>query len=361
MQKKHVFSVIITTYYRTALLKEAVNALFRQTYKHLEIILINNGATPEIIEYLHKVESQDKRIKLIHFKENQYSKNDPMKYIAVCLNAGLKAATGDYVFHQSDDDMIADDYAEKMVALFKENPDCTTAAGLFVSIDINGNVIESYVRTRNFRPRYMPGHHVALDALRGGKMFAAPGPIFTIKRDVLVKAGGYHRCIEHSHLYGIVPFGVTGFDETAILYWRRHEGQLNIILNANGAVLVDYADSLLKDWQIEKRWQVFGKDTAKEVVSTIKKDSYTEPAYWFYVNLSFFRFRALFRILRQMWRYPYFFWFQVLVLPIKEPRMVFVQPIRSMLKLVIRGIFKSFPGLAGVSPAFAKLCNRVNR
>ena len=356
----HVFSVILPTYYRPALLKEAVNALLRQTYRDLEIILINNGATPETIEYLHKVESQDNRIKLIHFKENQYSKNDPMKYIYVCANAGLRVATGDYVFFQNDDDMIADNYVEKMVALFKENPDCTTAAGLPVSIDINGNVIASEVRKKNFRPRHIPGHQLALDALRGGKMFSAPGTIFTIKREVLIKAGGYHSCIESSHLYGIVPFGVTGFDETAILYWRRHEGQLNLLLTASGNVFIDYADSLLRDWQIEKRWEVFGQDTAREVVSTIKKDSCTDPAYWFYINLSFFRFRASFITLQQMWRYPYF-WFQVLVLPIKEPRMVFVQPIRSMLKIVIKGIFKRFSSLSSLSPSLARLYNRVNR
>lgn len=110
MPRKPIFTIIMPTYYRLGLLKEAVNALVRQTYEHLELILISNGATSEIIDYLHDVQSQDNRVKLIFFEENQYSESDPLKYIDVCLNAGLREATGDYVFYQSDDDMIADDY-----------------------------------------------------------------------------------------------------------------------------------------------------------------------------------------------------------------------------------------------------------
>ena len=157
-----------------------------------------------------------------------------MLMVHTCYNAGLRAATGDYVWYQSDDDWIADDYAEKMVRLFQENAECITAAGLPVAGGAGGEGVEAGRRKTNLRPRYMPGHEVALDYLRGGKMFSAPGSILTIKRDVLVKAGGFHRCLEWSQLFGIVPFGVTGFDESALFYWRRHEGQLNKQLSARG-------------------------------------------------------------------------------------------------------------------------------
>ena len=66
---------------------------------------------------------------------NQFSLDDPSLYITVTWNAALKEATGDYVWIQEDDDFLADDYAEKMVALFEENPECTTAAGLPVSVE----------------------------------------------------------------------------------------------------------------------------------------------------------------------------------------------------------------------------------
>ena len=148
---------------------------------------------------MHKIESLDKRVKLLHFKENQYSPDDPSKYMDVCFNAGLKVALGEYVFYQEDDDVISDNYAEKMVALFQGNPECTTVAGKVVNMDIHGNISETNpADLKNYRPRYMPGHLLAQQVLfRPGQiMFSAPGSYFTIKRDVFVKAGGFHRNID---------------------------------------------------------------------------------------------------------------------------------------------------------------------
>ena len=153
MKQLPLFTAIIHTFNRPALLKLSVEALRQQTYSNLEIILINNGAVPDVVEYLHEIASEDERIKLLHFAENQYSPEDPLKYVHVCWNAALAESTGKYVWIQQDDDILAVDYAEKMVALFQGNPDCTTAAGLPVSIDIDGHVNDQSNNEANQRPK----------------------------------------------------------------------------------------------------------------------------------------------------------------------------------------------------------------
>ncbi len=305
--KDPVFTAILDTYYRPALLKQAVAALRRQTYPHMEIILVANGSTPETRDFLRETAAADPRVKLVDFSENQYSPDDPLKMIDTCLNAGLKIATGDYVWYQADDDLIADDYAEKMVALFQGNPECTTAAGISVGIDMDGKVLDSGPRRSNYRPRYMPGKALALDNLRGGKtMFAAPGSIFTIRRDVLLRAGGYHRALELSHLQGIVPFGVTGFDETAVFYWRRHEGQLNKSLSARGWLGVDEARDLMREWDIKGRWRVYGDDVASEVARLVEAELCRISGIWFVNNLVAFRFVGAATIASKVWDSPSF-------------------------------------------------------
>lgn len=354
-----LFSVIIDTYYRPVLLREAVEGLFRQTYDKLEIILVNNGATPETIEYLYEIEAQDKRVKLVHFKENQYRPRDAHRIIRVCYNAGLQAATGDYVFHQADDDLMADDYVEKMVALFKGNSECTTAAGIPVSIDIQGNVMDTGPPTPNIRPRYMPGHLVALDHLRGGTMFSAPGDIFTFKRDVLLQAGGFHVALELSHIYGIVPFGVTGFDETAVFYWRRHEGQLHKQLDASGNVFMRETLSLLKDWDIERRWQVFGPDVAKEVVTRIPDSAIDSAATWFVINLYHLRPVGSLRIACTCYRLPGF-WPKIPGILWQRRREPF-WPLLVFGKRVLRALFALLPPTASLPFRLQALRRRVTR
>ncbi|OGX27131.1 MAG: hypothetical protein A2787_02030 [Omnitrophica WOR_2 bacterium RIFCSPHIGHO2_01_FULL_48_9] len=335
MTQAPVFTTILDTYYRPALLKEAVNALLRQTYEKQEIILVSNGGTPETVEYLREVEAKDKRVKLIYFKENQYSVDDPQKMLDVCLNAGLKIATGDYIWYQADDDMIADDYAEKMVRLFEGNPECLTAAGSSLSIDINGQIMTSAPKIYNERPRYSEGHIVALDHLRGGRMFNAPGTILTVKREALIKFGGFHRAIDLSQTFGIMPFGITGFDETAILYWRRHEGQLNKQLTINGWIGTNELLSFLKEWDVKCRWQIFGADVAQEIVTTLVRKKFMSAAEWFVNNLYSFHFFGAFRLFCDSWNRPYF-WKNL-------PRSFWTE--RSCLKASVKKLFKNFSRL----------------
>src|SRR5262245_30405415 len=120
--------------------------MLRQTYPHIQVIIVNNGAVPEVRDYITHIEQKDSRVKIVHFKENQYREHDPGFMNKVCLNAGLQAAAGDFVWYQSDDDLMADDYVQKMVALFEGNPACTSAAGYVKDIDSAGRLLPQTAR-----------------------------------------------------------------------------------------------------------------------------------------------------------------------------------------------------------------------
>lgn len=230
-----LFTAIIDTYYRPAWLRHAAEALLGQTYGNIELILVDNGSTPETKACLKELKAADPRVKLVEFAENQYSLDDPLKMLDTCLNAGLRASTGELVWYQADDDYVSKDYTERMVRLFRENADCVTAAGLSVAVDPDGRILDKEERRTNFRPRHMPGRELALRYARGERrLFSSPGTIFTVRRAALEKAGGFHRELELLHQYCIAPTGDTGFDEEARFYWRRHGAQLNKTLNARG-------------------------------------------------------------------------------------------------------------------------------
>ena len=354
-----LFTIIMDAYYKHHFLKKAVDAIFQQTYTNLEIILINNGATPETLEYLYEVEKKDKRLTLVHFEENQFSYDDPMKMVAVCYNKALSIATGEYVWYQSYDDIMAYDYVEKMVNLFQDNPKCITAAGNYEIIDSDGRITSTVPRHTNYRPRYMPGHILALACIEGKqRMFGAPGTIFTIKRDALIKAGGYHRAMELSQLYGIVPFGVTGFDETAVFYWRRHEGQLNHLIMQKGLFGFTILD-LLKDWNIHSKWEnVFGKNAADKIEAFLKNSNFQSMANWFVINLLHLRLMGAFQIFKKAWKYP-LFWVLLPKTFWKRKKMV-IEIFLPYAKIIIKKVFITFPSLVS-QPKLKKLYERVNR
>jgi len=302
------FSILLSTHDRTHLLKQSIQAVLDQTYGNLELIILENGATYETRMIVNKFEVDD-RVKVLCFRENHFHLQDPHQMVQVCFNAGLKAARGKYIYYQSDDNLMAPDYVEKMVGLFKGNRACTTAAGRPVAINGNGDRMENKYPLYNYRARYMPGHLLALTVSHGSSpYFSSPGTIFSIKKDVLVKAGGYHKSLEYSHIYGIVPFGVTGFDNTAEFYWRYHEGQVNRTLAGGGWLGIREGESLIRDWQIEDKWKVFGKRHARQIMKGIQHEAGFSAARWVVNNIRCFRFKGAFRILRDAWSNPWFWW-----------------------------------------------------
>ncbi len=360
------FTIIIHTYNRPEFLRQTVYAVLEQTYDNLEIILINNGATIKTRELLHELEGKDKRVRLLNFTENQYSPSDPHKMIDVCFNSALEMSTGNYIWHQDDDDIIAMDYIEKMVALFQGNADCSSASGLAVPIDAEGDIMEGpKYRGSNYRPRYMPGHILALDVLKGSSiMYGYPGQIFSFKRDTLLKYGGFHKAYESHQLYGIVPFGITGFDETAYFYWRRHEGQLNKTLSNQGWIGTKEVFSLSNNLRRENKWSIYGDDTAKYLVKKIKDDHAKTAAYWFALNLFSLRVKASMRILRDIWFYPKFWLYLPKVLPkvLSHPPAFLKQWYllsRPILRPLLNYINRNYPELKNKSFVFNKLIKHL--
>lgn len=265
LSARPLVSIIIDTYYRPDMLKHAVDCLLGQTYHNIEIIIVNNGATPDTIKYLLELEKLEKKVVLVHFKENQFSWDDPQMLVRICYNAGLDVAKGELIFYQSDDDWVAFDFIERMVSLFTENHKCNTAIGRVVNARPDGTIINYYPIIK--REKYVDGKDLSLDFILKKSIINQPNPghSFVVKKDVLVKYGGFQDTFEKQQILGIVPFGKTAFDPEALMFWGRHPEQLN----ATGTKLFFFWDQyLLKNIEnpensFVERWREnFGDDDA---------------------------------------------------------------------------------------------------
>ena len=105
-------SVIIPMYNAYNTIDRMINSIIGQTYKNLEIIVVNDGSTDLSLEKMSEYALKDSRIKI--FSETN-------KGVSHARNLGLKNATGDYIQFVDADDDLELNYFEKMVSLIETN------------------------------------------------------------------------------------------------------------------------------------------------------------------------------------------------------------------------------------------------
>lgn len=107
-----MISVIIPIYNVEEYLDRCIESIINQTFKNLEIILVNDGSTDNCLDICKKWLKIDKRIKLIDKKNGGLSD---------ARNAGMKIAQGEYISFIDSDDSISKDFYEIMYTILLKN------------------------------------------------------------------------------------------------------------------------------------------------------------------------------------------------------------------------------------------------
>lgn len=103
MTNKELISVIVPIFNTEVYLRECLESLKNQTYKNLEIILVNDGSTDNSRVVCEEYCRKDERFILINQKNQG---------LGMSRNAGLKQARGKYVCFVDSDDIVHEKYVE---------------------------------------------------------------------------------------------------------------------------------------------------------------------------------------------------------------------------------------------------------
>lgn len=106
MNQPELISIIVPVYKVEKYLDKCVESIVEQTYKNLEIILVDDGSPDNCSAMCDEWAQKDSRIKVIH-KENGG--------LSSARNAGLDACTGDYIGFVDSDDWIEPDMYEYLL------------------------------------------------------------------------------------------------------------------------------------------------------------------------------------------------------------------------------------------------------
>ncbi|RDU24430.1 glycosyltransferase family 2 protein [Anaerosacchariphilus polymeriproducens] len=105
-------SIVIPVYNSEAFLEDCVECILNQTYKNIEIILIDDGSTDNSYQILEILQKDHPSIIRIYHQENMGT--------GATRNRGILYAVGTYLMFADNDDTMSPDYIETMVNLIKK-------------------------------------------------------------------------------------------------------------------------------------------------------------------------------------------------------------------------------------------------
>lgn len=112
MEDNKLVTVIVPVYNVECYLDKCISSIVHQSYKNLEIIMIDDGSTDASSEICDKWAVKDKRIHVIHKQNGGLSD---------ARNAGLAVATGEYISFVDSDDWIKPQFIETLMALLESD------------------------------------------------------------------------------------------------------------------------------------------------------------------------------------------------------------------------------------------------
>lgn len=111
MKENELISIIIPAYNAEKTLKKCVLSVIKQTYKNIEIIIINDGSTDKTLQICNDLKKTDNRIVIINKKNGGLSD---------ARNRGIDNANGKYYVFVDSDDCINHKYIEILFNLQKK-------------------------------------------------------------------------------------------------------------------------------------------------------------------------------------------------------------------------------------------------
>src|SRR3989338_8758264 len=167
-------SVILPTYNRDKTIAKAIESVWRQSYKNLELIIVNDASKDATAKLVSSLAKYNPKIIILQ--------NEINLGIVASLNKGIKAARGKYIARLDDDDVWCDDKKiAKQVDFLEKNPEYCLVGGGVIKVDKNDKEIVRYLLPKE-------DEYIRKKILINN-VFAHTTVLF--RKDIFLKVGGY--------------------------------------------------------------------------------------------------------------------------------------------------------------------------
>lgn len=149
-------SIIMPTYNREKTIKRAVDSLIKQTYKNIEIIIVDDGSKDNTKDIVTNY--SDERIRYVNLVEN--------KGANYARNKGLSLAKGKYITFQDSDDEADLNKIEELVKYINDNPCDVVFCNVRVKKDNGYKVlIKEQIKDNKLLDKLLWGNFISMEAL----------------------------------------------------------------------------------------------------------------------------------------------------------------------------------------------------
>lgn len=112
-----LISVVMPAYNAEITIDQAIQSVIKQTYKNIELIVIDDGSNDKTVEKVNAYTQKDSRVKILHNRTNAG--------VAVSRNRGVKAARGEWIAFLDSDDAWLPEKLEKQYKRLLNAPKCS--------------------------------------------------------------------------------------------------------------------------------------------------------------------------------------------------------------------------------------------
>lgn len=255
-------SVIMLTYNREALISRAIESIRSQTMKEFEYIIVDNGSTDRSGEIADEYAKKDDRIRVLHI---------PKSNIGTGRNAGLCAASGEYITFLDDDDTAEPDMLEFLYRLAKEEDADISLCGS--NKEVEGNILPNCV----FEEKLVMTPEEAVVTLLKRKKYNAAMPSKLLRRELFdeirFRTEGKYDDISVVYKYFASARRVAAHGIPKYCFWR-HPGN-------NSAFTTN--DLLLTPEQLDEYFAAFKERTEYLSAKLPKIADYAQYSEWSYM------------------------------------------------------------------------------
>ncbi len=213
-------SVIIPTYNREKLVREAIQSVLRQTYTYFELIVVDDGSTDNTKAVVNSF--QDPRVRYEYQAKRGTS---------AARNTGINCSTTEYLAFLDSDDLYLETALEKSVSALDSHPEAGFSHGQALVMSETGEVSRTAGKSR------VHARSTVIDSIDQVREMITSGPILTptvmARRSCIEKIDGFSEDLwfaQDYHFFVRLAMKCPSFYIAEPLIYRRiHRDMVSII------------------------------------------------------------------------------------------------------------------------------------